>query len=409
MSGPLVVPELAVFGAGFRPDSPDVAWARETHWYAKTPLFHVFGREIDAITVLRYEDVKALMDDARLDQASGFFMASDLVLSGPLARWWQLLVLNRNGAVHARLRRLIRAAISIEAIEALRPAMRGAAEELVDGIAERGSCDFTAAFAHAYPLAVWFEWLDVPYEMRGAFGAAILGIANVFSPDFKKLYRVTEDALRSGYEIADALIAQRRRRPGNDLVSALLSVDLAGDRFSDDELRATIVGLPFADSSRYQLGNAVAEFVDHPDQWQMLRARPALATRAVEEIMRVRPAIPSLLRLAVTRVDHRDLHVGFGTLVILLIASANTDPRVYGNGGFDISVERGAPPLSFGNGFHSCLGNRFAALEMAEALPVLARRLRTLVPAGTPTWLPGLTVAGPVTLPISFDVEPKAS
>ena len=82
---------------------------------------------------------------------------------------------------------------------------------------------------------------------------------------------------------------------------------------------------------------------------------------------------------------------------------------MYGNGGFDISVERGAPPRSFGNGFHSCLGNRFAALEMAEALPVLARRLRTLVPAGTPTWLPGLTVAGPVTLPINFDVEPKAS
>jgi cytochrome P450 len=117
--------------------------------------------------------------------------------------------------------------------------------------------------------------------------------------------------------------------------------------------------------------------------------------------MRVRPTAPSIWRVATEDFDFQGLRIPAGTFLSLFVASANTDPRVFGDGGFDIARERPAQ-LTFGGGVHACLGAPLARAELAEALPMLAARLRDLEAAGDVCWRPAMDIRGPLALPLRF-------
>jgi cytochrome P450 len=200
-----------------------------------------------------------------------------------------------------------------------------------------------------------------------------------------------------------AVYADRRATPGPDLISALIAAEEGSDQLSDTELRFLVTALVFAgqDTTRNQLGCALTMFLEHPGQWGRLAEAPALAARAVEEVMRVRPAVPAIWRVTTEDVDFSGLQIPAGTCLSLFVASANTDPRVFGPDGFDIDVERLAQ-LTFGGSLHYCLGAPLARVEMAEALPILAARLRGPELAGSVRWRLVMGIRGPVTLPIRF-------
>ena len=117
--------------------------------------------------------------------------------------------------------------------------------------------------------------------------------------------------------------------------------------------------------------------------------------------MRVRPTVPSIWRVATEDFDFQGLRIPAGTFLSLVVASANTDPRVFGPDGFDIGAERPAQ-LTFGGGIHACLGAALARVELAEALPILAARLRDPVLAGEVRWRPAMGIRGPLALPLRF-------
>ena len=166
-----------------------------------------------------------------------------------------------------------------------------------------------------------------------------------------------EAALQGLYACVDDLLAARRAAPGPDLISALLAAQEAGDHLHDEELRALVAFLVFAsqDTTRNQLGCALTAFLEHPAQWARLAEEPALAPRAVEEVMRIRPAVPAVWRVAAEDFEFRGLRIAAGTFLSLFAAAANTDPRVFGAAEFDIGLERPAQ-LTFGGGIHYCLG-----------------------------------------------------
>jgi cytochrome P450 len=99
--------------------------------------------------------------------------------------------------------------------------------------------------------------------------------------------------------------------------------------------------------------------------------------------------------------EFQGLAIPAGTFLSLFVASANTDPRVFGDGGFDITLERPAQ-LTFGGGIHACLGAALARAELAEALPLLAARLRDPALAGAVRWRPAMGIRGPLALPLRF-------
>jgi len=385
---------LDLFDAGFQPDAPQVHAAREACWYARTPLGYA---------VLRYDEVAALLRDRRLRQGGVESLAAQGITEGLLADWMRMSLLNLEGETHARLRRLVSQAFTPRAVDALRPVMRAVAHELIDGFAARGACEFMAAFADPYPSRIIGALLGIPRERYPQFHGWATDLGLLFSYAVAEHRTRIEAALLGLSACVDDLLAARRAAPGPDLISALIAAEEAGDQLSDTELRVLVTGLVFAgqDTTRNQLGCALATFLEHPDQWALLAEAPALAARAVEEVMRVRPAVPAIWRVATEDFDFNGLRIPAGTFLSLFVAAANTDPRVFGPDGFDIGRERPAQ-LTFGGSIHHCLGAPLARVEMAEALPILAARLHAPALAGDVQWRPALGICGPVTLPIRF-------
>jgi cytochrome P450 len=385
---------LDLFDPGFRPDAPAVLAAREARWYARTPLGYA---------VLRYDEAAALLRDRRLRQGGVESLAAQGITEGVLADWMRLSLLTLEGEPHGRLRRLVSQAFTPRAVDALRPTMRAVAHALIDAFAAQGTCEFMAAFADPYPSRVIAALLGIPPARYPDFHGWATDLGLLFSYAVAEHRSRIEAALLGLAACVDGLLAERRAAPGADLLSALIAAEEAGDQLSDTELRHLVMGLVFAgqDTTRHQLGGALATFLTHPEQWARLAEEPALAARAVEEVMRVRPAVPSIWQVATEDVEYQGLRVPAGTFLSLLVASANTDPRVFGPAGFDIGAERPAQ-LTFGGGVHACLGATLARAELAEALPILAARLREPELAGDIRWRPALGISGPVALPIRF-------
>jgi cytochrome P450 len=383
-----------LFDPVFQPDAPEVHAAREACWYARTPLGYA---------VLRYDEVAALLRDRRLRQGGVESLAAQGITTGPLADWMRMVILNIDGEQHARLRHLVSKAFTPRAVDALRPVMRTVTHELIDSFAARGECEFMTAFADPYPSRIICALLGIPRERYTQFHGWAIDFGLAFSYTVAEHLARIEAALQGLYACVDDLLAERRAAPGPDLISALIAAEESGDQLSDVELRVMVTGMVFAgqDTTRNQLGCALATFLEHPAQWARLAEAPTLAARAVEEVMRVRPAVPVIWRVAAEDFEFGGLRIAAGTFLSMFVAAAHTDPRVFGAAAFDISLERPAQ-LTFGGGIHYCLGAPLARAEMEEALPILAARLPTPELAGSVHWRPALGICGPVTLPIRF-------
>ena len=395
---------LDVTAPDFAPSGPAVQSARLACWRADTPI---------GPAVLRHDDVAALLRDRRFGQGAALLLDIQGIGDGPLLRWWREMVLNVEGPRHDRLRRLIVPAFRAPVVDALRPRMRAEIDALIAGVLgtadEPVARDGVADIADPYPVAVLSDLLGIPPAERPLVRrwATDLGLAFTFEVA-THLQRI-EAALAGLHDVAGRLIADRRRHGGEDFVSQLVVAEEAGDRLSEDELRNMLVATLFAghDTTKHQLACALHTFAEHPAQWDLLARRPELASRAVEEVMRVAPAVPSILRVALEDVAYRDLELPAGTLVSLLVASANTDPATYGQPPFDITATR-PRQLTFGGGVHHCVGHLLARAEMEDALPRLASALTDLHISGPVQWRPPTGISGPATLPLTFRRRPAA-
>jgi cytochrome P450 len=390
------VPHLELFDPSFRFDDPSVFEAREANWYGTTPM---------GLIALRYADVHDMLRDRRFIQDGAPNLLLQGVTDGPLWDWFTEIILFTQGDAHTRLRRLVNRAFVPKAVDALRPAMREAADRLGDDLAE-GSGDFIDTFADPYPVTIMGRLLGVPVDAYQQLRVWSSDIGLAFSLSVAQNRERIEAAVDGLHDYVDRLLCERRRTPGEDVVSALIAAEEEGERLSQQELRHLLVSLIFAghDTTRNQLGNAMVAFSEAPEQWDRLARRPQLAENAVEEIMRFRPAVPAIFRFAAEDVVRHDLPIPAGTFVLQCVQTANRDPRVYADGDrFDIAVRREAPQLTFGGGMHFCLGAWVARAELAEALPILARRLRPPVLAAEPTWRPPVGIVGPERLPLHLE------
>jgi cytochrome P450 len=281
--------------------------------------------------------------------------------------------------------------------------MRAKTHELIDGFAGNGSCEFMTALADPYPAWVIAELLGIPAEGFNAFFGWATDMGLGFSPAAATEQARIDAAVAGLYACCDELTAQRRANQGGDLISALITAEADGQRLIADELRSLVTLLVFAgqDTTRNQLGLAITTFVEHPDQWRLLAQRPELADTAVEELMRVNPATPAILRLATEDFTFQGVTIPAGTHIALFLAAANTEPDTFGDAPFDITAQRTAQ-LTFGGGIHYCLGAWLARAEMREALPILASRLGDIALDGPLVSRPHICITGPITLPLRF-------
>ena len=378
--------------------SPEVIEARESDWYAQTPY---------GWAILRYEEATAVLKDRRFQQGNARWPAQNGVHDGPFVQWWTETLLSLEGDDHLRLRRLLGPAFRSRAIEAMRPRFQALAGELVDAFARRGRVEFVGEFAEPYAARVLCQLLGLPEEewARVAHWADDLGKS--FGIRLREDLPRIEAALEGLTSYVDAVVADRRTRPRDDLVTTLVAAHDRDDALSERELSVGLVFLAFAgmETTRNQLGLALQTFLAHPDQWALLAARPELGGAAVEEVMRVNPTVTWVTREAIEDVDLFGLQVPAGGIVQVLSHSAGTDPRAMGEQpAFDITSKDRPIHSGFGGGVHHCLGHFVARTDMSVALPLLAQWRPDLEADGPGEWLPVSGNTGPIRFPLRFSV-----
>jgi cytochrome P450 len=279
---------------------------------------------------------------------------------------------------------------------------------LLDPVASAGRCDLASDVCDPYPIPIICELLGAPkedWQLFSRLAEQVLNIFNVTSSEQLTEIFAAQDELEA-YTLD--LIADRRNKPADDLITSLIAAEEAGDKLSEDELvmmvEAVIVG--GTDTTRNQLGCSIALLAEHPDQWKLLAERPELAPRAVEETMRYFGAVRSTARIASTDIEHRGVLFPKGTLISPALALANRDETVFTDADrFDITREpAGQPQMTFGSGIHYCLGAALSRAEQQEALAILAKRLPNMKIDGEVTWKPStVAIYGPERLPLTFD------
>jgi cytochrome P450 len=401
--------EARVAGSDVKPGfidtlSPEYDWnihaahraARAHGWYAQTPV---------GLAFLDHEDVLWLLRDRRWRQLGADALAAAGITEGPLWEWFHVMMSNKEGEDHARLRRLVSRAFTPKRIESLRPLMRDVAHDLIDRFEARGACEFVAEFAAPYPVRVISGLLGVPPEDFDRFHAWSRDLSLAFGSRIADERERIEAALVSLNDYVDGLLAARAREPRDDLISALVAVEEEGDRLSREELRALVTVLIFGaqDTTQCQLACAAHTFIQHPDQWDRLGREPELAISAAEEVLRYEPAGSGSPRVATEDIDYKGLHIPAGTIALPSGPAANRDPAVYPDPDrFDMTRTHAEPMLTFGGGAHYCLGASLARFEIQEALVILAQRLPRLAADGEPRWRVGSLIRGPETLAVRF-------
>jgi cytochrome P450 len=391
MSGP----SLDLYGAAFRTDPyAELARLRDLDWHAETAI---------GTAVLRHAEVQRLLQLRQLRTPGADFLALQGITEGLLVDTMRGFLLNTDGDAHARVRRLVSGAFTTRQVEMFRPVVARIAEELVEGLAAAGRCDFVAAFAQPFALRVLYTFVGIPVDVAADVQRWTSDVGLLFGMDVATHRDRITAALTNLDAFLDELLARRRAEPRGDLLSALVT----DGRLTDAELRSMVVTLMSAGQGtvQHQLGNAMAAFLANPEQWRLLGDRPDLAGRAAEEVVRYCPStLLGVPRIAKSDVTINDLTFPAGSCILPVTGAANRDPMTFPAAAtFDIT-RAGAPHLTYGGGIHFCLGAALARVELQESLPRLAATMRAPRPDGSADWLPPTeAVYGPTRLPIAFD------
>jgi cytochrome P450 len=293
---------------------------------------------------------------------------------------------------HTRYRRLVSRAFSAPAVAALRERTRAIADELLDGlereaVAHGGQVDLVAGYAGLLPVTVISEMLGVPAEMRQQTLTWGDRVAPVL--DLGLDWPTHRDVERTLVEL-DSWWREHLRRlrsdPGEDLLSRLVTaVDDDGGGLTETELRATaalVVGAGF-ETTVNLISNGAALLLAHPDQRRLLAEDSSLWPNAVDEVLRVDPPVQRTGRRARRDTTVHGVFVAEGEWLILLLAGANRDPRVFADPHvFDVARPNARDHVAFSSGIHFCLGAALARMEGEVALQALFERFPDLRAAG---------------------------
>ncbi|WP_280369670.1 cytochrome P450 [Nocardia wallacei] len=285
---------------------------------------------------------------------------------------------------HTRYRKLVSQEFTPRAVRRLTDRIDEVTGELLGALATRQRADLITDFAMELPAAIISEMLGIPKEVRarmlaaGEAGAALLDTGIPW-----RAYHRAQDALRDAREFLDEHLDRLRAEPGDNILSALVT----GAQLSKEELMFTTALLAGAgfETTVNLIGNGVVALHEHPEQRELLAARPDLWPGAIEEILRFDSPVQWTARIALrdTEIDGR--RITRGALITLLLGGANRDPEVFTEPDrFDVTRANAREHVSFSSGVHSCLGASLARTEGAIALRTLHERFPDLRITGPP-------------------------
>ncbi len=341
--------------------------------------------------VLRYPDVSAILrDHVRFSSnwpTAQHEQGTDNVLTAMGFEHDGPGLLFSDPPLHTRLRALVNRAFTIRAVEGMRPRIAAIVDELLDQLVPGQEVDLVEQFAAPLPLEIIAEMLGIPLADRKQFARWSDAVAESASPLLPKELR--EQAHRDAAEFAAYMrsaVRERHANPGDDLLTALVHAEVDGERLTDNDVARMGILLLSAgnETTRTLLTNAVADLLAHPDQLEVVRARPETVPSMVEEVLRFSPPVHMVWRRVTEDVEFGATAVPRGATVMPILVSANRDPREFPDPHrFDVTRDTNRH-LSFVVGIHHCLGAPLARLEAQVAIPMLLRRFPALANGETP-------------------------
>ena len=290
-----------------------------------------------------------------------------------------LMMINMDPPRHTRLRSIVSQGFHPRIIAYLEGAIRDIVTDVLDRVGPKGECDFVTDIAAALPMAVICELAGVPPEdHHKIFTWTNTMIARGEDPEYSPSLEHAGRAFMEIQKYAAALAEERRRKPGDDLVSAIVSAEIDGEKLSDFEHAMFFVMMMAAgnETTRNLVSGGMLALIQHPEQRQRLLENPELFPKAVEEMLRWVTPVHHFIRTIREDVEIRGTTIKAGEKIAVWYPSANRDPEVFREPNtFDISRDPN-PHVTFGGGGpHFCLGFSLAQLEIKVLFEEVLARL----------------------------------
>ncbi|HEY3991397.1 MAG TPA: cytochrome P450 [Ktedonobacteraceae bacterium] len=312
---------------------------------------------------------------------------------------------------HTRQRTLMQKTFTPRMLEAFRPRIQQAVDELIDQRLAGGKMDLVADLAYPLPSNVILDLLGIPRSGRPYIRASSEAINEFVST---LLFNGPAVWPRLAGVFADVkqyllgLIEERRMHPGEDLLSKMVQAEENGDVLSEDEIIISTNFLLFAghETTANLIAVGMSHLLQHPDQMAQLQADPGKIPAAVEELLRYVSPVHTLARQACQDVTIRGVDIPAGSSLYLFVGSANRDAEKYPDPErLDINRQP-ARTLGFGYGIHYCLGAALARMESQVAFETMLRRLPDMhIVDGPPVYRPNYFLRGLLALPVEFSPQ----
>ena len=350
----------------------------------------------------RYDDVYAVDHDFQNFSSSPTIMIPDPAGEGEGMLGEAKMMLMMDPPQHTGFRKLIRAEFTKPAAAGKCLRLHELARQIVDGVIEKGECDFVAEVAGEMPSYVIAELMGLPLD------------------DGRELYKLTEvihsapetlpegaarDAVMKMFGYGMGVIAEKRARPADDLATRLLQAEVEGRRLSDPEFLLFFLLLIDAggDTTRNLLSTGLLALQQNPAERAWLMADlPGRLPSAREELLRYASPVIYMRRTATRDTKVGDTAIAAGDKVVMYFGAANRDPAKFDNPDALDLARTPNEHIAFGGGPHVCLGQHLARIEIDAILGEVLTRMDDLEIVGEPEWLASTFISGPKSMPVRF-------
>jgi cytochrome P450 len=381
--------DLDRFARGF-PHDVFTRLRREAPVWFHPPTAHTPGGE-GFWVISRHADVLAVATDARTysSERGGAREGGGTLIEDLPAGFATGVLLNMmDDPRHQKLRRLATSTVSPRALAVLEDELRARTAAIVDAAVARGQCDFLLDVAAELPLQAVARLLGVPQEDRHRLFAWANATLDYDGRDLGELDERTRAAQASMFEYGSWLIGEKRRAPGDDMLSAVLhgTIDDAPPTELESLMFFNLLIAAGSETTRNSLAVGLLALIEPPSAWDALRDDPAIMPTAVEEILRWASSTAYNRRTATREATLAGQTIAAGDKVTLWWSSANRDETVFAEP-FRFDVRRQPNRhLAFGHGNHFCLGAILARLEMRLVLEAMLNRVERCSLAGEVEW-----------------------
>ena len=323
----------------------------------------------------------------------------------------RMMMLNMDPPQHTKLRLMVNKGFLPRHVNELESHVRAIATEIVDGVIERGSCDFVTDVAMELPLAVIAEMMGVPKEDRFRLFDWTNSMIGSEDPEYAVAPEAAGNAAIEMFMYANELAAAKRAKPGDDLISNLLSAEIDGENLSDLEFDLFFMLLAVAgnETTRNLVSHALLGLFEFPDQWAALVAAGATNPFAIEEFLRWGTPVMHFRRTAQHDEELHGKTICEGDKVTIWYASANRDETVIPDPDrFDVARTPNQHVAFGAGGPHFCLGANLARLEIRALFDEIIRRMPDVRQAGPAQRLRSNFINGIKHLPIEYTPAPRS-